>query len=191
MLKIVLDIFCVFLILISAFSGLRRGFLIAVYNFVSMAIIVLSVLHVYPRFTDIVKTKIPVLPLGFGDFVSVGILFIGFMMIARLLRELLVFFLVIPEPAGLEKVIAMLLGMLTGIISASMFMFWLYLSPWDSVISAIEEGRLSKYLYILPARSYTFFCDTLIRPYFKGKFVPNHLVYLENKSARVGGKKKH
>ncbi len=189
MLKVVLDVFCVFLILISAFSVLRRGFLVSIYNLVAMGIIVLSVLQIYPKFTDIVKVRIPVLPSGFGDFVSVGILFIGFMMIARLLRELLVFFIVMPEPAGLERFVAMLLGAITGIMSASMFMFWLYISPWDSVISAIEEGRLSRYLYILPAKGYTFFCDTLIRPYFKGKFTPNHLVYLEGEGKRIGGKK--
>ncbi len=193
MLGIVLDGICIFLVLMAIWGGLRRGFLISVYNLLSIIFISLSVLHIYPKFTTLVKMKVPVLPEGFGDFVSVGILFLGFMMIARLFRELLVFFLVIPEVSGWEKFVALILSTLTGIISASMFMFWIYLSPWEELAGEVENGRISRYLYILPAEMYTFTCDTLIRPYFKSRFLPNDLVYLGNDSRirnLFGGKQK-
>ncbi len=187
--RLVLDAFCVLIILFGILSALKRGILVAIYNVVVTYLVVMIVLHIYPRFTDMVKARLPVLPEGFGDFLSVGVLFIGFMVIARLVRELIVFFFITAEPSGLERIFSLMLGAISGILSASMFMFWVYLAPWGEE-NLVESGRLSRYLYILPAEVYTFTTDTLLKPYLKAKFTPNPLVYLGDEKGEHFNKKK-
>ncbi len=178
---VAVDFLAVFILFIALVTAIRKGLVVTVYNLVSITVIIFVVLHIYPSITDLIKQRIPVLPEGFGDFLSVGVLFIGFMVIARLLRELLMFFLSAGSPGTIEKIISLFLGMGVGVLTASMFLFWLYLSPWKVVEKSITNSRFSSYLWQLPSNLYTVATDYLIKPYLNKRFSPNKLVYKKKK----------
>ncbi len=173
---VVMDIFVILLIVLAVLGGIKRGLLVAVYNVVAIFVILMVVLHSYPEVTDAIKARFPVLPTEFGDFVSVGMLLVGSMLVARIFRELLVFFFVSSSAFGLERLFSALLSLITGVLTSAMFMFWIYLAPWDFAVKSVENGRLSRYLYVLPSQIYTFVFKKLFLPHFHLR--PNTLVYL-------------
>ncbi len=180
MISVVVDALILLVIVISILSAVKRGLLVGIYNVIAVLFILLFSLHFYPRVTDIVKVKMPVLPTGFGDFIAFGLLFTGLMIVIRLFRELLLFFLAGSQVSLFEKLFGIVLGSIAGILSASLFTFWIYLSPWKALEGSIEKTRLAKHIYSLPAYVYTLSADYVIRPYLNRGFVPNKLVYIKD-----------
>ncbi len=180
MISIIIDALVLIVVIMSVLSTVKRGLLVGIYNIFAVVFILLFTLHFYPRVTDIVKVKMPVLPVGFGDFVAFGLLFTGLMIVIRLFRELLLFFLAGSQVSLFEKLFGIILGSITGILSASLFTFWIYLSPWKGMEGSLEKTRLAKHIYSLPAYVYTLSSDYIIRPYLNRGFVPNKLVYIKD-----------
>ncbi len=183
---LVVDIICVIIIVISVLANLKRNVVFGIYDLVASIVVLLIVLHFYPVATDWVKTKFSVLPEGFGDFLAVGFSLFSAFVLAKILKELITFFVIAIEPGFMERIINLLLEFCAGAVTASLFCFWVYLSPWETTVKAVESGRISSVIYSLPAQIYTFTIDYLIKPYVNKSFEPNELVYFSE--GKEGGK---
>jgi uncharacterized membrane protein required for colicin V production len=170
------DIMSVCIIILTAYKGARKGFVIEIFKLLAVVLSLSVSLHYFSKTSDSLLEYFPQIKMAFSDMICFSVLAILAYLAVTAAREAIRRFIKTEAVSGLHKWGGLILGLIRGALFTSLLLISFYFLNVNYLIGSASKSYLGSRLVSAGIKAYEFTFGGIVSKFIPGDGL-NKVIY--------------